>query len=316
MLPGSHPRSACPAPRRILPPICRQINVDLLYFNICKVRASYPIVDHRERFVAPHSLCFSSDGSKIICGSTSLITVFSLSLPGTVYASFQTASSRRDASNTAQKGIISAMAINPDYSHVLATGTFQGSIGLYADEGQGEVISVFSAHEQTGITQVEWSSCGRYLFVASRRSNIIEVWDIRDYRRSLTSFTGREAMTNQRLGLSKTFDGSRMVSGGIDGVVKTWDMNFTLDPRPESVSSWKAHQGRACSILSYLPTNTSEAPIGTAACHPSYSLIATCGGSRASPFDTSNDSEDDADEMVVEAVESHIDHTLRIWSYS
>jgi hypothetical protein len=31
-----------------------------------QLRASYPVVDHRERFVAPHSLLFSHDGSQYV----------------------------------------------------------------------------------------------------------------------------------------------------------------------------------------------------------------------------------------------------------
>lgn len=40
--------------------------VHLLDGNDRRVRASYPIVDHTERFVAPHSMTFSPDGSRFV----------------------------------------------------------------------------------------------------------------------------------------------------------------------------------------------------------------------------------------------------------
>lgn len=43
--------------------------VHLLDGNDRRVRASYPIVDHTERFVAPHSMAFSPDGSRCVSDS-------------------------------------------------------------------------------------------------------------------------------------------------------------------------------------------------------------------------------------------------------
>ncbi|KAI9630221.1 hypothetical protein KEM48_014144 [Puccinia striiformis f. sp. tritici PST-130] len=49
---------------------------------LTRIRASYPIVDHRERMVAPHSMLFSDDGTTLFAGFDSAIEIFDVSRPG------------------------------------------------------------------------------------------------------------------------------------------------------------------------------------------------------------------------------------------
>ncbi|KAL8278733.1 hypothetical protein RQP46_008802 [Phenoliferia psychrophenolica] len=56
--------------------------IHLLDGNDQRVRASYPIIDHRERFIAPHAMAFSPDGSKLYCGFENAIEILDVGRPG------------------------------------------------------------------------------------------------------------------------------------------------------------------------------------------------------------------------------------------
>lgn len=47
-----------------------------------QLRASYRIVDHRERQIAPHSLAFTYSGQRLYCGFEDAIEVFDVGQPG------------------------------------------------------------------------------------------------------------------------------------------------------------------------------------------------------------------------------------------
>lgn len=49
-------------------------------------------------------------------------------------------------------GIVSCLAFNPDYSGLLAAGSYSGLVGLYT-EGERGVVSVLEGH-RGGVTQV------------------------------------------------------------------------------------------------------------------------------------------------------------------
>lgn len=109
------------------------------------------------------------------------------------------------------KGIVSALSLSSE--SILAAGTFSRNVGIFADDGLGDCITIFSLNSShssqasrdentagTGITSLEWSPCGRYLYIAERQSNSIQIYDIRVLGRRLGCLTGRRAKTNQRIG--------------------------------------------------------------------------------------------------------------------
>ncbi|KAI5980509.1 hypothetical protein EDD15DRAFT_2350907 [Pisolithus albus] len=60
----------------------RECPVKLLDGNDGRLRASYPIVDHRERQIAPHSLLFNPAADKLYCGFQDAIEIFDIHRPG------------------------------------------------------------------------------------------------------------------------------------------------------------------------------------------------------------------------------------------
>ncbi|KAG8215104.1 hypothetical protein J3R82DRAFT_8555 [Butyriboletus roseoflavus] len=70
-----------------LPTFCfvasvRDCPVKLLDGRDGRLRASYSIVDHRERRIAPHSLAFNLAAAKLYCGFEDAIEIFDVQRPG------------------------------------------------------------------------------------------------------------------------------------------------------------------------------------------------------------------------------------------
>ncbi|GAB5591736.1 hypothetical protein Unana1_06636 [Umbelopsis nana] len=111
--------------------------------NTGELRASYSVIDHRERYMGAIGLTFDLDGSNIYCGYENMIQVFDTSRPGQAIQKISTTPTRK--SRNGQKGdtlgalgyiyqvltyadnpqgIISCLAFSPDYSGLLAAGTY------------------------------------------------------------------------------------------------------------------------------------------------------------------------------------------------
>ncbi|RVX66309.1 hypothetical protein B0A52_09740 [Exophiala mesophila] len=222
--------------------------------------ASYPLINPMtEAYICPNSLTFNPVGDRFIAGSESLISIFDLSRPGQEpISALPTGPRRRGDShhNPAinMRGLISTLAIEPS-THVLAAGTFNRSIGLYESMGDGECIGVFSvkgnsadaAIRGSGVTQISWSPCGRYLYIAERKSDGLHLYDIRKTGQLLAWLEGRNSVTNQRMSFDifpTDQDGSHEVwAGGIDGKMRVWrNPHHSEGPMPPS-SEFDAHNG-------------------------------------------------------------------------
>ncbi|OCL14565.1 hypothetical protein AOQ84DRAFT_22048 [Glonium stellatum] len=248
------------------------------------VVAAYPLISSTERYVAPHSLAFTSHGTHFVAGSDSLISFFDVyrSHSGPINQQ-KTIPSRRNklvGGGVGIKGIVSALSISAE--RTLAAGTLSRGVGLYADEGEGGPIAVFSvAHDKDryaqgmkdtggyGVTQVLWSPCARYLYVAERKSDVVLVYDIRVTGRLLGWLKGRKAHTNQRLGMDvvRCADGHEVWAGGVDGVARVWRNPGEKEGAIEADFGWEADQG----------------PVSSTTVHSSGLLVATCSGERVIP---------------------------------
>lgn len=155
------------------------------------------------------------------------------------------------------KGIISAMSLQPTGDGILAVGTFTRQVGLYGANGAGQFLGTFSTAKTDasrhiggrGITQLLWSPCGRYLYIAERKTDGALIYDIRVTGQLLGWLQGRRAYTNQRMKIdvvpSGDGDSHEIWAGGTDGVMRVWrDPAHTVgaqDPDWE----WKVHDGKS-----------------------------------------------------------------------
>lgn len=265
-----------------------------------EARASYSIMNHVERFVGPHALAFSPDLSRLYCGLWSALAAFPLSRPGlNTHSSLPLVAGKR--SRGGQRGIISALTTAPDPANpahdLVAAATFSGSVGIYDfdptafpepaehtarhDEdmlAQTSCLAGWSEIEGDGITQLRFHPLTPYvLFVASRRSNHIYVYDIRylmgdsarwNFRplsqpapgvRSahlLAKLHRPAGASAQRLYFDIDWAGRWLASGDDEGAIHLWRIDtgrFTdsddaagqAEIKPDL--SWMAHQGMSCS---------------------------------------------------------------------
>ena len=216
--------------------------------------AAYPLVcPTTEKYLTPHALEFSRSGTSFTTGSESLIAVFDVSRPGDEPVErLHTIPSKRKkivGGGVGMKGIVSALSTSTE--GILAAGTLTRNIGLYADEGRGDLISVFSVASDdeelrgTGVTQVAWSPCGRYLYVAERKSDGVLVYDVRVAGRRLGWLKGRRAVTTQRMGIDvvPTPTGNEVWAGGTDGTVRGWQNSWQREGVQDPFFEWVAHDG-------------------------------------------------------------------------
>ncbi|KAG5513855.1 hypothetical protein PMAC_000477 [Pneumocystis sp. 'macacae'] len=217
------------------------------------LKASYPLIDHCERFIAPNSLIFSLDGTRFIAGANNMLSIHALNMYGYGPISiFRT--TRRNSSFSlsypVQKGIISSLCLN---NHkLLAAGTFNATVGIYSNEGEGDIVSLFNVGDG-GVTQVLWLDDYK-LLVVSRKSEKMSIWDIRTFS-CIKTLGPRFAMTQQRMTVDIWND--YIIAGNIDGIVRIWNDD-------KIVLEWKAYNDVVTSSV----------------VHPSYPLVATSSGSR------------------------------------
>ena len=292
--------------------------------------SSYSLVNPMtEAFITPHSMIYppTLGGTHFLTGSDSLICLFDISRPGTdgPVSSMPTIPSKRKqivGGGIGMKGIVSALAVNPTGDGILAAGTFTRHVGLYNSNGSGESLGTFSIAKTEadrdiggrGITQLVWSPCGRYLYIAERKSDGVLVYDVRVTGQMLGHLRGRKALTNQRMKIDVVPsgpDGSHEVwAGGTDGFMRVWRSPEFSAGGQDPDGEFKVHDGKylvdiyECSMLIYADAVTS------AIFHPMGDVVATCSGQRHYHMDDSSD--EDEDNVARNARD--IDNSLKVWS--
>ncbi|KAI8977912.1 WD40-repeat-containing domain protein [Pilobolus umbonatus] len=262
--------------------------VRLWDLNTGTVRASYSVVDHCEKFIGPNVITFNLDGSKLYCGYENMIEIFDTNSGGSSSVKVPTIPKRR--SKKGQKGIISCIDFSPDHSGLYAAGSYSQSIGLY-DESVNELCYKLTGF-QGGTTQVKFSKDGTLLFSASRHSNSILCWDIRDSANILYELP-RKGRTNQRIHFDIDATGRYLMTGDEEGKLLIYDITTgeeeDVETKQRLIQSFNAHRDL----------------ISSASFNPVYPIISTCSGQRI--FEIEDDTDD---EMSVDRV---IDCSLKGW---
>ena len=285
--------------------------------------ASYPLVSPTtEVHLGMYSLAFGSD-NWVYAGTDGMIAAFDLNRQGEgpAYA-MRTGNGRRRVPSGAKsvtsayqyansadanhlRGIVSALSVNSD--KVMAAGTFGRSVGLYGGLSREETIATFALNDKTdgtGITQVLWSSCSKYLCVVERGSDGIGVWDVRSIGQRLAWLNGRKAKTPQRL-TAEVFDGD-VWAGGTDGHIRSWERLGMEEGQVEPTWSYQVHEDAVPGI----------------GWHSSGSALATCSGQRHSfesnavQSDSGSDSESkmSSGNSVSASDHSTTESSLRLWA--
>ncbi|KAJ3390552.1 Telomerase Cajal body protein 1 [Lobulomyces angularis] len=220
-----------------------------------KLKLSFVGEDHLEQIRAPNSLCFDLDGEKLYTGFDSKLQIYTLSRPGKESENILTTPTKR--SKSGQKGIISSISFNPDYSGLLSLGSYSGSVGLYDINDNHRQIQVLKG--VGGVTQTLFTLDGNFLFIASRKSSKIQCWDLRNTGELIYSLE-RPGNTNQRLSFSIDPTGRYLSSGDTKGYIWIYDLK---------------NKGK---VVYCQPAHTDV--VSSSNFHPTYSMLVSSSGQR------------------------------------
>jgi len=284
------------------------------------VHAKYPHVSPTtEEYMRSSTLAFTRDARHFVAGSKNQIATFDCAHNGSgPLATHRTGVSQKArrqfgaGSSMGCKGIVSGLSISGD--GVLAVGTTEREIGLYSNEGNGECITAFTltgrtnetelvndghSIEGTGITGLKWSPCGRYVIIAERQCDAVQIYDVRNTLQWVSRLTGRKAETAQKLGINvvPTAGGYEVWAGGTDGYVRMWNNPGSKTGEHAPDAGIKLHDGEkpSQSDSTTRGADINPDPVSSAVWHPSGAVLATSSGQRCARtgFDDSSSSESD-----------------------
>jgi WD40 repeat protein len=92
-----------------------------------------------------------------------------------------------------------------------------------------------------GVTQVQFSPDGMYLYSASRQDPIIRCWDIRNTANVLFGLERPGELTNQRISFDISNDGRWLCTGDMNGDVSFFNLK---DPESEDCDQGNRLEGR------------------------------------------------------------------------
>ncbi|QRV85263.1 WD40 domain-containing protein [Ceratobasidium sp. AG-Ba] len=206
-----------------------------------RLRASYRIIDHQERFIAPHCMGFNMYMNRLYCGFEDAIEIFDVHNPGVEGTRLHTVPTKK--SRDGLRGIISALAFTPDWSGLYAVGSFSGGIAMYTED-TGVQIQGWLEGIDDGVSQIKFNPTQPHLVhVAFRRSSTIATWDIRNPVEPVGFFDRGTAETNQRLWFDVRSDGQWLAAGDEGGVLKIFDINKSSQDEYNGISI-NAHKGK------------------------------------------------------------------------
>ena len=247
--------------------------------------ASYVGRNHLDQVCSPNAVTFNACGTSIITSSERMIHIFDVQRPTDGPTSIRPLRKGHD-----QNGILGSLASNPDFSKTFAVGSYTGTTCIYDEREPGELMRLIGAHQSSaGITQVQFSNDGKFLFTGARKSPFIYCWDIRNTRESIAQFE-RVSNNNQRIAFDLHPSGSYLVTGSQDFqaiVYNTKDCSVVarIKELPDAVNG-----------VSIVPSTSSFS-------------VALCTGKRyfsLSPDMESDDEQSEAEKNVIQLWNVHI----------
>ncbi|KAF8761248.1 WD40 repeat-like protein [Rhizoctonia solani] len=156
-----------------------------------RVRASYRIVDHRERFIAPHCMAFNMYMNRLYCGFEDAIEVFDVHCPG-------------------------------EGTRLHTIPTKKSRDGMRGEHGRPS--TELARGDEGGVTQIRFNPIQPHiLYAAFRRTPMIARWDLRNPSEPDLLYDRGLASTNQRLGFDLSLNGRWLTAGDEGGQISTFD---------------------------------------------------------------------------------------------
>ena len=203
-----------------------------------RVVATYRSFNDKDEVTGACGLGYVNDGRQIASGCDGFVDVFDVERPGrTPVARVRTRTKTSVYERLgSQGGVVSCVDGCPIERDVFACGTYGGGrgaidCGVYDGRADGGRVASW-ASGGAGVTQTKWSACGNFVFVASRKNSKISCVDIRRTGSEVYTLERNVGETNQRV----TFDiepcGAHLVSGGVDGKLRFFDLRRGVEIMP------------------------------------------------------------------------------------
>lgn len=185
--------------------------------NSGQLRCTYRAYDAMDEITAALSVSFNTAGTKIFAGYNKVLRVFDVHRPGRDFEQYPFLKGSDGPS-----GIVSSIAFSPTHSGMLAAGSYNHATTVYA-EANMELLYVL--HGQVGgVTQVQFSKDGDYIYTGGRKDPYILCWDIRNTAGILYKLYRSSAHTNQRVSFDIEPCGRHLGTGGQDGLIHIYDL--------------------------------------------------------------------------------------------
>ncbi|XP_021294493.1 telomerase Cajal body protein 1 [Herrania umbratica] len=182
------------------------------------LRCTYRAYDAVDEITAAFSVSFNPAGTKVFAGYNKYVRVFDIHRPGRDFAQYSTVQGSKEG----QSGIISAIAFCPAHTGMLATGSYSQTTAIYREDNM-ELLYVLHGQEG-GVTQVQFSKDGNYLYTGARKDPYIMCWDIRKAVEVVYKLYRSSEDTNQRIAFDIESSGRHLGTGGQDGLVHIYDL--------------------------------------------------------------------------------------------
>ncbi|KAL0298543.1 UNVERIFIED_CONTAM: Telomerase Cajal body protein 1 [Sesamum radiatum] len=186
--------------------------------NTGQLRCTYRAYDAMDEITAAFSIGFNPNGNKIFAGYNKTIRVFEVHRPGRDFQQYSTLLGNKEG----QSGIISSIAFSPTYSGMLAAGSYSQTTAIYREDNM-ELLYVLHGQEG-GVTQVQFSKDGNYLYTGGRKDPYVLCWDIRKTVDIVYKLYRSSEGTNQRIQFDIEPLGRYLGTGGQDGLVHIYDL--------------------------------------------------------------------------------------------
>ncbi|XP_074272139.1 uncharacterized protein LOC141596039 [Silene latifolia] len=183
-----------------------------------ELRCTYRAYDAMDEITAAYSIAFNPTANKIFAGYNKTLRVFDVHRPGRDFKQHSTLQKSKEG----QSGIISAIAFSPAHSGMFATGSYDQTTAIYREDNL-ELLYVLHGQEG-GVTHVQFSKDGNYLYTGARKDPYIMCWDVRNTVDVVYKLYRSSEQTNQRISFDIEPCGRHLGTGGQDGLVHIYDL--------------------------------------------------------------------------------------------
>ncbi|CAI9108843.1 OLC1v1008543C3 [Oldenlandia corymbosa var. corymbosa] len=208
--------------------------------NTGQLRCTYRAYDAMDEITAAFSVSFNPAGTKVIAGYNKSLRIFDVHRPGRDFKQISTLQANKEG----QSGIISSIAFSPSDSGLLATGSYDQTTAIYREDNM-ELLYVLHGQEG-GVTHVQFSKDGNYLYTGGRKDPYVLCWDIRKTVEIVYKLYRSTETTNQRIFFDIDPIGQHLATGGQDGLVHVYNLQngqwvSSFQAASDTVNSFSFH---------------------------------------------------------------------------